>query len=165
MSNPIQASLLRCAALGISVYSPHSALDSVWGGVNDWLADGVLGGDKEAGAVTSLVARGETTDDGGDGRLVTLSSPIGMDVLEDRIKSHLSLSQSEYTIAFLIHRPSPSILMFRNKLQFKWGTQPFSVLHRIIGLPSGPSPSVLVLAGPCSWASRQMYILRGKCHM
>jgi hypothetical protein len=69
--------------------------------VNDWLADGVLGGDKEAGTVTSLIggtARAEATDDGGDGRLVTFGSPIGMGILEGRIKNHLGLSQSEYTL-------------------------------------------------------------------
>jgi putative NIF3 family GTP cyclohydrolase 1 type 2 len=41
LSNPLQASLLRCAAAGVSVYSPHTALDGVWGGVNDWLASGL----------------------------------------------------------------------------------------------------------------------------
>jgi len=77
--NLIQASLLRCTALGISVYSPHTPLDSVWGSVNDWLADGVLGADKEAGTVTYLAggtARAETTDEGGDERLVKLSLPV-----------------------------------------------------------------------------------------
>ncbi|KAF2671001.1 NGG1p interacting factor 3 [Microthyrium microscopicum] len=38
-----QRSLLRLAAEGISVYSPHTALDSAPGGINDWLADIVTG--------------------------------------------------------------------------------------------------------------------------
>ena len=98
LSNPLQASLLRCVAQGVSVYSPHTALDSVWGGVNDWLADGVLGGDKEAGTVRSLVGgttRADRVDEGGEGRLVTLNSSIAMELLERRIKAHLDLSQSE----------------------------------------------------------------------
>ena len=98
LSNPLQASLLRCVAQGVSVYSPHTALDSVWGGVNDWLADGVLGGDKEAGTVRSLVGgttRADRVDEGGEGRLVTLNSSIAMELLERRIKAHLNLSQSE----------------------------------------------------------------------
>ncbi|PBK82606.1 hypothetical protein ARMGADRAFT_1038509 [Armillaria gallica] len=41
LSNPLQASLLPCAAEGISVSSPHEALNSVWGVVNDWLAKGL----------------------------------------------------------------------------------------------------------------------------
>lgn len=96
LSNPLQASLLQCAAQGISVYTPHTVLDSVWGGVNDWLAEGVLGNDSEAGTVKSLVGgttRADMIDDGGEGRLVILNSSIGMDALERRIKTHLNLSQ------------------------------------------------------------------------
>ncbi|KAF8971886.1 GTP cyclohydrolase 1 type 2/Nif3 [Flammula alnicola] len=96
LSNPIQASLLQCAVQGISVYSPHTALDSVWGGINDWLAEGLMNG-KADGEIRALVREklnatsGES--EGGEGRLVTLKEPIGMDVLERRIKSHLKLSQ------------------------------------------------------------------------
>ncbi|KAF2862258.1 NGG1p interacting factor 3 [Piedraia hortae CBS 480.64] len=38
-----QQSLLRLAAAGISVYCPHTAVDSVQGGLADWLADIVTG--------------------------------------------------------------------------------------------------------------------------
>src|SRR5258705_13886390 len=54
LSNPLQSSLLQCAASGISIYSPHTALDSVWGGINDWLAEGLLKS-KEDGEVRALV--------------------------------------------------------------------------------------------------------------
>jgi putative NIF3 family GTP cyclohydrolase 1 type 2 len=37
LSNPLQASLLQCVQAGISIYSPHTALDAARGGVNDWL--------------------------------------------------------------------------------------------------------------------------------
>jgi dinuclear metal center YbgI/SA1388 family protein len=96
LSNPLQSSLLKCAASGISIYSPHTALDAVWGGINDWLAEGLMKS-KEDGEVRALVreklnvATGES--EGGEGRLVTFKEPIGMDVLEQRIKSHLKLSQ------------------------------------------------------------------------
>lgn len=94
LSNPLQASLLRCATQGVSVYSPHTALDFVWGGINDWLAEGLMNG-KGNGEITSLVGEVQTSDnEGGQGRLVTLNEAIGMDVLEKRIKSHLKLSQS-----------------------------------------------------------------------
>lgn len=43
MADSQQRSLLRLAAEGISVYSPHTALDSARGGINDWLADIVTG--------------------------------------------------------------------------------------------------------------------------
>jgi dinuclear metal center YbgI/SA1388 family protein len=96
LADPIQTSLLKCAAHGISVYSPHTALDSVWGGINDWLAEGLMGG-KDKGEIRSLLREklNPTTggSEGGECRLVTLKEPIGIDVLEKRIKSHLNLSQ------------------------------------------------------------------------
>ncbi len=38
--------LFRAARAGIAVLSPHTALDAVAGGVNDWLADGVGDGER-----------------------------------------------------------------------------------------------------------------------
>lgn len=94
LSNPLQRSLLQCAANGISVYSPHTALDSVSNGVNDWLADGVLSCGE--GRVSSLVkdkldSSGEV--EGGEGRLVALKAPVEMETLLKNIKKHLRLSQ------------------------------------------------------------------------
>ncbi|ODH51373.1 YbgI/family dinuclear metal center protein [Paracoccidioides brasiliensis] len=43
LSDPQQDSLLRLAQNGISVYSPHTAVDSVPGGMADWLLDIVTG--------------------------------------------------------------------------------------------------------------------------
>jgi len=95
-SNPLQNSLLHCAAQGISVYSPHTALDSVWGGINDWLAEGLMKtkGDGEIRALVAEKLNPSTGEiEGGEGRLLTLKEPIAMDVLEKRIKSYLKLSQ------------------------------------------------------------------------
>jgi putative NIF3 family GTP cyclohydrolase 1 type 2 len=39
LENTQQSSLLRLAQEGISVYSPHTAVDAAPGGLNDWLAD------------------------------------------------------------------------------------------------------------------------------
>ncbi|KAF6761326.1 GTP cyclohydrolase 1 type 2/Nif3 [Ephemerocybe angulata] len=94
LANPLQRSLLTCAAEGISVYSPHTALDSVWGGINDWLAQGLLSGSKdgviEPLAEQKLNATGDS--EGAEGRLVTLNQPIDMRELERRIKAHLKLT-------------------------------------------------------------------------
>lgn len=43
LENTQQNSLLRLAQEGISVYSPHTAIDAAPGGLNDWLADIVVG--------------------------------------------------------------------------------------------------------------------------
>lgn len=36
LANPLQSSLLKLAASGISVFSPHTSLDSIDGGINTW---------------------------------------------------------------------------------------------------------------------------------
>ncbi|KAK7051445.1 hypothetical protein VNI00_004419 [Paramarasmius palmivorus] len=95
LASPLQSTLLRCAAEGISVFSPHTSIDSVWGGVNDWLAEGVMDS-QSGGTVLALVEEklsptGES--EGAEGRLVTLEKPISFEVLVSRIKNHLNLSQ------------------------------------------------------------------------
>jgi dinuclear metal center YbgI/SA1388 family protein len=40
--------VLQAASAGIAVYSPHTALDAAPGGVNDWLAEALGGGDVRA---------------------------------------------------------------------------------------------------------------------
>jgi len=95
LSNPLQASLLTCAAKGISVYCPHTACDAVWGGVNDWLAEGIIAG-KEQNEVDILGQRkidSAGVEEGGEGRVVRFSRPIEMKELVTRIKRHLKLSQ------------------------------------------------------------------------
>ncbi|GAW03100.1 NGG1 interacting factor 3 [Lentinula edodes] len=98
MANPLQASLLRCAAHGISVYCPHTALDCTWGGINDWLAEGIMGGNGNHALGTVRPLQVEKFSPSGDsegavGRLVVLQTPVTMSVLEKRVKEHLKLSQ------------------------------------------------------------------------
>ncbi|MFM1832727.1 MAG: hypothetical protein RLZZ461_1043 [Planctomycetota bacterium] len=45
---PQNASLLTLIQAGIAVHSPHTAADAATGGVNDWLADGLGPGTREA---------------------------------------------------------------------------------------------------------------------
>lgn len=42
--DPRQRALLDAAQAGVALLSPHTALDAVKGGVNDWLAEGIAGG-------------------------------------------------------------------------------------------------------------------------
>ena len=76
----------------------------MWGGINDWLAEGVFKsrgeGEARVGAEIRTLA-GEKSDldvgqglSGGEGRLVTLEEPIQMGELESRILGYLNLSQS-----------------------------------------------------------------------
>ena len=43
-ATPQQRVVMRAVELGISVYSPHTALDAVPGGICDWLCEGLSGG-------------------------------------------------------------------------------------------------------------------------
>ncbi|MBS0195437.1 MAG: Nif3-like dinuclear metal center hexameric protein [Planctomycetes bacterium] len=49
-ATPRQRFILRALEAGMAIYSPHTALDAVQGGVTDWLAEG-LSGSTEAGKI------------------------------------------------------------------------------------------------------------------
>ncbi|KAF8311806.1 GTP cyclohydrolase 1 type 2/Nif3 [Cantharellus anzutake] len=100
LSNPLQSSLLQCAAAGISVYSPHTALDSVHGGIHDWLASGVLNSDEGVVKILGKKTEGPVADTAnpldGLGRVVEFTKPangITIESLVNRIKQCLKLKQ------------------------------------------------------------------------
>lgn len=76
--------VMKLIQKNIAVYSPHTALDATLGGVNDWLADGV--GDGEVSILQPI-----PDAEAGQGRKVTLDSPVSVETLLKRIKKHLGL--------------------------------------------------------------------------
>ena len=83
---PSESSLLRSLAAGLTVYSPHTALDAAEGGMGDWLV-GALG----PGRSRPIVARvGEPKL--GTGRFIELDVPVALDEACRRIKAHLGLT-------------------------------------------------------------------------
>ena len=74
----------RCAAEGISVYSPHTALDSVRGGINDWLAQGLGEGE------VSFVGAEDPEGRGGAGRVLTLREGVPLAALLERVVGELA---------------------------------------------------------------------------
>ena len=76
--------LMKLVQKNIAVYSPHTALDAVIGGVNDWLAEGV--GEGEVSVLRPIPG-----SDAGQGRLVELKRTVSMNSLTDRIKTYLGL--------------------------------------------------------------------------
>ena len=90
LKNPLQSSLLRCAQAGISVYSPHTALDSVKNGINDWLASGIH--DPVDGEMKVAYIQDKGDLEGGMGRLLTLPEPgLTLQSLVQRVKQHLNI--------------------------------------------------------------------------
>lgn len=76
--------VMKLVQKNIAVYSPHTALDAVIGGVNDWLADGV--GDGEISVLQPVAGT-----DAGQGRRVVLNRPVQLSTLVRRIRRHLGL--------------------------------------------------------------------------
>lgn len=90
MTNPKESILLRCAANGLSIYSPHTALDSCVIGINDWLCHGV--GDGQNKCIIPYENPPEGQEGSGSGRLVTLNDRISLHDLVERIKKFLNIS-------------------------------------------------------------------------
>lgn len=61
-ANTQQQTLLRLASHGISVYSPHTAVDAAPGGLGDWLADIVTGSRPKLDAPEDAQALDDKTD-------------------------------------------------------------------------------------------------------
>ena len=85
--------VMKLIQKNIAVYSPHTALDSVIGGVNDWLADGV-------GAGEVSVLNPIPDSDAGQGRLVELKRSVKLRTLAKRIKEYLGLTTLRLAPAF-----------------------------------------------------------------
>lgn len=89
MENEKQRLALICAAKGISIFSPHTALDSCNDGINDWLARGLGKGETRAIKLFSNPPLGQ--DGCGEGRIHTLAESTNLDEICQRIKKHLNL--------------------------------------------------------------------------
>ncbi|KAJ2786665.1 hypothetical protein GGI15_001339 [Coemansia interrupta] len=93
MGNLKQSLVLRCAAAGVSIYSPHTSLDSCANGINDWLASLVGPGNVTpiTPADPAITSTAEGQQNAGSGRLVELTParPLS-DIIAD-VKSRLAL--------------------------------------------------------------------------
>ncbi|KAK9356761.1 GTP cyclohydrolase 1 type 2/Nif3 [Lipomyces doorenjongii] len=98
-SNTQQHSLLRLAHAGISVYSPHTAVDAQVGGMNDWLADVASRGQYISTKVIQP-SKNDPSCSTGFGRLITLSD--GMYTVRniiENVKSGLHLKNVQVALA------------------------------------------------------------------
>lgn len=82
---PGTRTLLRAIRHGVAIWSPHTALDNIAGGINDWLA-GLLG---DAVSCTPIQPREDPHV--GAGRLVELAEAVTVDEMVARIKAGLGL--------------------------------------------------------------------------
>jgi dinuclear metal center YbgI/SA1388 family protein len=84
-SHPGESLVVRALRGGVSIYSPHTALDAAPGGMNDWLA-------QTFGPGTSVpILPDPEIPSAGVGRLMELEVPISVDEAVQRAKSYLGL--------------------------------------------------------------------------
>lgn len=98
-NNPQQKSLIKLIQNNISVYCPHTAVDSAKGGVNDFLSDGIVGNFPVLNQEPIIKENQENFPDCGMGRLITLSKPIELSKLIDNVKQSLNLSHLQVGLA------------------------------------------------------------------
>jgi putative NIF3 family GTP cyclohydrolase 1 type 2 len=119
------------------VFSPHTSLDSVWGGINDWLAEGILGRQARENEVSPLAGQKVAPDgkiEGAEGRIVTLDAPLDIKSLEERIRRFLGLSHCRSLAGALMS------FTHVNVVQVGYGTIKGDV-------PSTPIRTVAICAG------------------
>lgn len=88
--DPQQNLLIKLVQNNISVYCPHTAVDSAKGGVNDFLGDGIT---KVYGEKSRSIITPDAEEEGcGMGRVVTLPTPVALSELVETIKKELDLS-------------------------------------------------------------------------
>ena len=86
-NNSQHRSLIKLIQNNISVYSPHTAVDAAIGGVNDWLAKGII----NEGITTEVIEKDATNDNIGMGRIVTLANPLSLMDIVNNIKKSLGI--------------------------------------------------------------------------
>jgi dinuclear metal center YbgI/SA1388 family protein len=84
LATPAGRIVARALRHGIAVFSPHTSLDAVKGGINDWLADGVGDGDRRP-----LEQKVGAAEGVGMGRLVSLDPPRALELIVSDLKAHL----------------------------------------------------------------------------
>ncbi|KAK1814737.1 hypothetical protein LTR12_010873 [Friedmanniomyces endolithicus] len=95
-----QQSLLRLAAEGISVYSPHTAIDCARGGLGDWLAD----------IVTGTPAEVQADDEGTVEKEINGSPAKNSPTTQTPAENERSLSPLKRPSYMLQHHPSQLLL-------------------------------------------------------
>jgi dinuclear metal center YbgI/SA1388 family protein len=101
LEDPKQEIILKCVAEGISIYSPHTALDSCVGGINDWIASCLGPGQLMPITAAALDLKGQ--EGAGVGRIFTFDKPMMFEDIIIRVKAHLGLDYVRKAVGY--HKP------------------------------------------------------------
>jgi putative NIF3 family GTP cyclohydrolase 1 type 2 len=95
LSNPLQSSLLHLAASGVSVFAPHTSLDAIPGGMNDFLAEAFRPW-SVCKPCSPIHDAPEGFEESGMGRIVHLEEGgLDLDDAVARVKKHLGLKHGQ----------------------------------------------------------------------
>lgn len=97
--DPQQKSMLKLIRSGVSVYCPHTAVDSARGGVNDFLADTLVAHSGAQEALREVIEQDKEDKDCGMGRIVTLLQPTALSKLVEGVKQSLNISHVQVALA------------------------------------------------------------------
>jgi putative NIF3 family GTP cyclohydrolase 1 type 2 len=103
LSDPLQASLLRLSAKGISVFSPHTSLDATPNGINTFLIQPFVQYAKD-GTSEVITPPGEKVagfEGAGMGRRVDLGKGLEVSEVVRIVKEHLSLEHGTLDSKFV----------------------------------------------------------------
>lgn len=98
LADPLQASLLRLSAKGISVFSPHTSLDATPNGINTFLIQPFVQYAKD-GTSEVITPPGEKVagfEGAGMGRRVDLGKGLEVSEVVRIVKEHLSLEHGTW---------------------------------------------------------------------
>lgn len=103
--DPQQRSLVKLIQNNISVYSPHTAVDSAKGGVNDFLADGIS---QNVKVKSRQVIEPNPEEEGcGMGRLIELEEPASLTKLVENVKLSQSLKHVQVGVGRNLAKDHP----------------------------------------------------------
>ncbi len=98
LQDPLQASLLKLSAKGISVFSPHTSLDSTPNGINTFLSQPFL----KKGGTAEVITPSDPLpgfEGAGMGKLVNLKSKLSVEEVIRMVKEHLDLKFGEPSVS------------------------------------------------------------------
>jgi dinuclear metal center YbgI/SA1388 family protein len=97
VDDPMQCMMMRAIQHQIAIYSPHSALDAVKGGICDWLVQPfliLLASDNGSGFISSTstpIEKDILSDEEGAGRIITLSNAVFLEQVLQALQKHLNI--------------------------------------------------------------------------
>lgn len=86
---PSERVVARALVAGLTIYSPHTALDAARGGMTDWLVSAL--GEGVVAPIVPAVSRASESSADGVGRTSVLVVPLSLSDAVQRIKAHLGL--------------------------------------------------------------------------